>query len=88
MKKLIDTLSYSLSYGGDRPITITADETQQIVDFFNSAVKVNIEYNKLRGQYLGLLEGLLWWEIPEKLKAIVQNSINELKITEPANINL
>ncbi len=41
--------------------------------------KQKIEYGCLLGNFIGTLEGILWWEIPTGLRLKLEQKIKELK---------
>ena len=41
--------------------------------------KLRIEHARLEGAFKGFCEGLLFWELPEKLKPLIQAKLNELE---------
>ena len=54
----------------------------------NSEIKHIIEANRLLGEFIGTLEGICAWEIPDELKSKLQAKIEELqeiKIVPPDN---
>lgn len=42
-------------------------------------LKSNIEYCRLLGEFIGTLEGILFWEIDEVLKEMINKKLSELK---------
>lgn len=43
--------------------------------------KLLLKYNRLIGEFQGTLKGILWWDIPEELKAKLELTIKELEET-------
>jgi hypothetical protein len=41
--------------------------------------KLKIDNATQKGYFLGLLKGILWWEIPEELKERINKEIKELE---------
>jgi hypothetical protein len=40
--------------------------------------KLKAEHSKLLGEFIGLLEGLAWWDLPEDLKKKIKVKKREL----------
>ena len=44
-------------------------------------------YDRLLGEFIGILKGLLWWDLPEELEEKIRAKIKELeKILNPFRI--
>ncbi len=41
--------------------------------------KLKVELAWIKGQYIGTLKGILWWDIPSKLKENLKKQIKELE---------
>ena len=46
--------------------------------------KLRIEFSKLIGDFLGTLEGITHWEIPDKLKIKIEEKIKSLNDKYPS----
>lgn len=40
--------------------------------------KKNIEYARLKGEYIGTIKGILLWEIPDELKEKLEKILQDL----------
>lgn len=47
-----------------------------------SEQKLRIDYSRLIGEFTGTLEGLLWYDLPEDIKAKLRAKITELNKIE------
>jgi hypothetical protein len=45
----------------------------------NEEDKIKIKLARVRGEYIGTLKGILWWDIPNELKKILKDRIVELE---------
>ena len=45
----------------------------------NKEDKIKIKLAKVRGEYIGTLKGILWWDIPIELKEKLKDRIVELE---------
>jgi hypothetical protein len=41
-------------------------------------LKLKLELARMKGEFKGTLQAILWWEIPEELKEKLENKIKEL----------
>lgn len=41
--------------------------------------KMKIDLEILKGGFIGTLEGILWYDIPDKLRIIIKDKIKELR---------
>jgi hypothetical protein len=41
--------------------------------------KLRIDYSRLIGEFTGTLKGLLWYELPEDIKAKLRDKIKQLE---------
>jgi len=42
-------------------------------------LKLTVDYARLKGEYIGSLKGLLWWDLPKELKTKIEAQIKELE---------
>ena len=42
-------------------------------------LKKECEYQRLKGEFIGTLKGILYWDIPEELKEIMLKQLKELE---------
>ena len=40
---------------------------------------LKIKLARTKGEFIGTLQGILWWDIPEELKEKLEDKIKELK---------
>ena len=50
--------------------------------------KLNIQANRLLGEFIGTLEGICLWEIPEELKLKLQTQLTALRKVKIISSNL
>ncbi len=53
------------------------EETAEIIE--RVLLNQQITQTRLLGEFIGTLEGILFWEIPQALKIIIEGKIKELK---------
>jgi hypothetical protein len=53
------------------------EETAEIIE--RVIANQQIGYNRLLGEFIGTLEGILYWDIPTTLKLIIEQKIKELR---------
>jgi hypothetical protein len=41
------------------------------------------KYARLLGEFIGIPKGVIWWDIPEELKEILENKIKVLEELKP-----
>jgi hypothetical protein len=39
----------------------------------------NIRYSMLKGEFIGTLKGISWWELPPAVKKIIEDTLKELE---------
>ena len=42
-------------------------------------LKLQLKLARTKGEFIGTLQGILWWDIPEELKEKLENKIKELE---------
>ncbi len=52
-------------------------ETAEIIE--RVIANQQIGHNRLLGEFIGTLEGILYWDIPTPLKLIIEQKIKELR---------
>ena len=43
---------------------------------------LKLKLARTKGEFIGILKGILWWDIPEELKEKLENKIKELEKDE------
>jgi hypothetical protein len=46
-------------------------------------LRENSKYNRLRGEFKGTLEGILFWDIPAELKVKIEKQLEEISLPSP-----
>jgi len=40
---------------------------------------LKVKLSRLKGEFIGMLKGITWWDIPKELKEKLENKIKELE---------
>ena len=48
----------------------------------NEELHLKLKLARIKGEFIGTLEGILWWDIPEELREKLENKIKELNKDE------
>ena len=51
----------------------------KIMNGYNEELHLKLKLARTKGEFIGTLHGILWWDIPEELKQKLENKIKELE---------
>lgn len=49
---------------------------------YHCVLRERIKYNRILGEYMGTIQGILAWDLPEELRSKLEKTLTDLKSKE------